>query len=85
MYKWIDPSGKTEEGVGSGVSRDIYSTFWRELFDSYFIGEQERVPFVRHDLYKHEWEAIGMIIVQKECPKLIWFLKKIWLKINLLF
>ena len=31
---------------------------------SLFIGEKERVPFVRHDLYKKKWEAIRKILAK---------------------
>ena len=64
LTKWVDPRGKVEEGTGSGVYRDIYSTFWREVSDAYLIGEQERVPFIRHDLFSPEWEAMGLIILK---------------------
>ncbi|XP_057296222.1 uncharacterized protein LOC130625171 [Hydractinia symbiolongicarpus] len=63
-YIWIDPRGQEENGAGSGVSRDIYSSFWNEVYNAYLYGEQERVPQVRHDLYKQEWRAIGMIILK---------------------
>lgn len=63
-YIWIDPRGREENGAGSGVSRDIYSSFWNEVYNAYLYGEQERVPQVRHDLYKQEWRAIGMIILK---------------------
>ena len=63
-YVFIDPRGIEEMGVGSGVSRDVYCTFWREVSDSYLIGEKERVPLVRHGLYKPDWQAIGKILVK---------------------
>ncbi|XP_057315314.1 uncharacterized protein LOC130656470 isoform X2 [Hydractinia symbiolongicarpus] len=63
-YIWIDPRGQEDNGAGSGVSRDIYSSFWNEVYNAYLYGEQERVPQVRHDLYKQEWRAIGMIILK---------------------
>ena len=50
--------------MGSGVSRDVYSLFWAEVSDSYLIGTDQRVPFVRHDLYIPEWEAIGRILIK---------------------
>ena len=50
--------------MGSGVSRDVYSLFWAEVSDSYLIGTDQRVPFVRHDLYIPEWEAIGRILIR---------------------
>ena len=28
------------------------------------IGERERVPFVRHDYFIEEWEAVGRILVK---------------------
>ena len=63
-YVFIDARGKEEVGRGDGVARDIYSSFWIDVSNSLFIGEKERVPFVRHDLYKREWEAIGKILAK---------------------
>ena len=51
-------------GVGNVVSRDIYISFWKEAANSLFIRETERVPYVRHDLFKYEWEAIGKILLK---------------------
>ena len=42
----------------------MYSLFWKEVSDSLLIGNKERVPYVRHDLFKSEWEAIGTIFVK---------------------
>ena len=64
VYAITDTHGREEAGVGSGVSRDVYSLFWSEVFDSYMIGADERVPFVRHDLHTSEWEAMGMILMK---------------------
>ena len=61
-YVFIDARGKEEVGRGDGVARDIYSSFWIDVSNSLFIGEKERVPFFRHDLYKKEWEVIGKIL-----------------------
>lgn len=63
-FSWIDPRGTVEDGSGSGVSRDVYSSFWQDVSDAFFVGEKERVPYVRHDLYVKEWEAIGKIILK---------------------
>ena len=60
----IDIRGVKEEGTGNGVARDIYSSFWIDASDSYFTGEKERVPFVRHDLFKNEWKAISDILMK---------------------
>ena len=64
IYTTIDPQGNVESGVGSGVSCDVYSLFWAELSDSYLIGTDQQVPFVQHDLYSSEWEAIGQILIK---------------------
>ena len=64
VYTANDTHGHEEAGVGSRFSRDVYSLFWSEVFDSYMIGADERVPFVRHDLYTSEWEAMGMILMK---------------------
>ena len=53
-YVFIEARGKEEVGRGDGVARDIYSGFWIDVSNSLFIGEKERVSFVRHDLYKRE-------------------------------
>ena len=47
---------------GSGVTRDVYSSFWNEAYESLFIGRDDRVPLVRHDFFINEWNAIGKII-----------------------
>ena len=63
-FKIIDPTGKTEDGVGVGVLRDIYTSVWEEMFDSLCIGAGERVPFVRHDLYFDEWNSLGNVLLK---------------------
>ena len=59
MFHLIDIRGVKEEGTGNSVARDIYSFFWIDITNSYFVGEKERVPFVRHVLLKNEWKAIS--------------------------
>lgn len=61
--KLIDERGKIEEGDGEGVTRDIIATFWQQFFSSAAIGDKEKVPAIRHDYQKSEWEAIGRILV----------------------
>ena len=51
-------------GVGNGVSRDVCTSFWKEAANSLLIGETERVPYVRHDLFKYEWETIGKMLLK---------------------
>ena len=60
----LDPRGIPEEGVGVGVTRDVYSAFWKEVGDGFLIGEGERVPFVRHDLYIGDWEAMAKVLLR---------------------
>ena len=64
IYAIINPQRNVESVAGSGVSRDVYSLFWAEVSDSYLIDTDQRVPFVRHDLYIPEWEAIGRILIK---------------------
>lgn len=39
----INQRGEKEDGVGSGVYRDVLSTFWCDISESLMIGEEERV------------------------------------------
>ena len=50
----IDPQGNEEMSVRNGVSRNVYTSFWKEVANSLLIGEIDRVPYVRHDLFKYE-------------------------------
>ena len=38
-----------EKGCGTGVMSEIFTLFWSEFAYSSLIGEEERVPFIRHD------------------------------------
>ena len=51
-------------GVGNRVSRDVYTSFWKEAANSLLIGKTERVPYGRHDLFKYGCEAIGKILLK---------------------
>jgi hypothetical protein len=59
----INQRGEEEKGVGIGVTRDVFSMFWLDVCDSLMIGEVERVPSIRHDYQRKEWEAIGRILL----------------------
>jgi hypothetical protein len=59
----INQRGEKEEGFGSGVYRDVLSTFWYEVYESLMVGEEERVPYIRHDYQWQEWEAIARVLV----------------------
>ena len=62
-WRVIDNHGRQEEGVGSGVQRDILATFWQGIFASLTVGDVEKVPCIRHDHQKTEWEAICRVLV----------------------
>ena len=62
MFLITDPQGNKEMGVGNGVSRDVYTSFWKKAAHSLLIGETEQVPYVQHKLFNYEWEAIGNIL-----------------------
>ncbi|XP_068712626.1 uncharacterized protein [Montipora foliosa] len=61
--KVIDERGQEKEGEGVGVLRDVIATFWQQLFASASVGNLEKVPCIRHDFQKLEWQAIGRILV----------------------
>lgn len=63
-FKVIDEKGEFEKGVGVGVICEVYTLFWNEFSISMTLGERERVPFVRHDYFVQEWEAVGRILVK---------------------
>ena len=58
----IDDHGSKEEGVRAGVQRDIFSRIWQTVFCSYTLSDVEKVPCIRHDVQKSEWEAIGRVL-----------------------
>ena len=60
----INARGEKEPAVGAGVERDISSSAWKEILDDLCVGERERVPFLRHDLYINEWNSIAKIMVK---------------------
>lgn len=58
----ISHNGNEEGGKGTGVVREVLATFWDQCFNSLTVGAFEKVPNIRHDHQKAEWEAIGRII-----------------------
>ena len=64
VFEIIDEFGNVEKGAGIGVAREVYTLFWTEFAISMTIDERERVPFVRHDHFIEEWEAIVCILVK---------------------
>lgn len=61
---FINRRGEEEAGRGSGLLRDLLSLFWKEVYQSLMVGEIERVPSIRHDFQRPEWEAIGRILMK---------------------
>eukprot|EP00794_Sanderia_malayensis_P000832 gene832-124_t len=59
----IDNRGREEEGKGIGVSREVVSSFWTEVYNSFTLGLHEKVPAIRHDLQMREWEAIARVLI----------------------
>ena len=59
----IGNDGNPEEGTGVGVMREVLTSFWQLVYHSLTVGTQEKVPCIRHELQKTEWEAIARVIV----------------------
>lgn len=59
----IGYNGTEEAGRGDGVFRDALATFWNQFFNSLSVGAQEKIPAIRHDYQRREWEAIARILV----------------------
>ena len=59
----IDEMGKEEIDSGNVVLRDVISEFWTLFFLAATIGAAEKVPFIRHNFKKNEWEAFGRVFV----------------------
>ncbi|XP_028409486.1 uncharacterized protein LOC114532099 [Dendronephthya gigantea] len=62
--KMLDPRGMEEKGEGVGVVRDAFSLFWNDVYNSYMLGEDERVPIIRHDVSREKWQAIARILLK---------------------
>jgi len=60
---FINDRGEIEEGRGSGVTREALSIFWREFFNSLAVGAAEKVPSIRHDYQKKEWQSVAHVLV----------------------
>ena len=58
------PNGQTEAAEdGGGVTRDILCEFWNAFYEESTLGNNFKVPFLRHDYGKKEWQSIANIIV----------------------
>ena len=61
--KIIDVRGKVEEGSGVGVIRDAFCIFFNDFNFSNTFGREEKVPSLRHDMGKMEWQSVARILV----------------------
>ena len=34
------------------------SFFWQDAYVSLMLGEDERVPYIRHDMSRNHWQAV---------------------------
>ena len=59
----IGNDGNPEDGTVVGVVKEILTSFWQLVYNSLTVGTQEKVPCIRHELQKTQWEAIAWIIV----------------------
>ena len=64
IVEMLNERGIAEKGKGSGVFKDALSLFWKDVYDSLMLGEGERVPFIRHDFQRKQWEAIARILLK---------------------
>ena len=62
-FVFINDRGDIEVGRGSGVMREALSIFWREFFSALSSGASEKVPSIRHDYQKEEWQSVARILV----------------------
>lgn len=59
----IDEMRREEIGAGNVVLRDVISEFWKLFFLAATVGAAEKIPCIRHDFQKNEWEAVGRLFV----------------------
>ena len=49
------------DGAGVGVMKEVLTSFWQLVYNSLIVGTQEKVPCIRHELQKTQWEAMAGI------------------------
>ncbi|XP_072291357.1 uncharacterized protein [Eucyclogobius newberryi] len=62
--KRILPDKSLEKGSGTGLLKDVYTSFWGEFYERCTLGTTYKVPFLRHDFTEVTWKAIGRIFVK---------------------
>lgn len=48
----------------SGVSRDVYTSFWNDFFLRFAEGEDSRVPCLNSNWQHQEWKSVGRILMK---------------------
>ena len=70
--KVIDERGQEQKKVRNGVVSDVITEFWKLFSTSVTIGAIEKVPCIRHDFQRGEWEAVYRLyaycVVYLGCP-----------------
>lgn len=58
------PNGIEEAGEDNGgVMRDALSEFWEEFFEMNTVGENFKVPCLRHNMTQADWQACARVLV----------------------
>lgn len=60
---FIGHNGQEEIGRGQGVLRDALTSFWKGFSNALSVGAESKVPAIRHDYQRKEWEAVARILV----------------------
>eukprot|EP00794_Sanderia_malayensis_P013127 gene13127-14477_t len=60
---FIGHNGQEEIGRGQGVLREALTSFWKGFSNALSVGAQCKVPAIRHDYQRKEWEAVARILV----------------------
>ena len=60
----LNEKGDAEMGAGAGVTRAVFTLFWKQFANYMTVWERERVPFIQHDHFIDEWEAVARILVK---------------------
>ena len=48
---------------GLVLTGQTYMQVWLELMDSLFVGASEQIPYIRHNLYFEEWQALDNLLL----------------------
>ena len=62
-FKIIGFNGEVEAGEGVGVSKEVISSFFDEIYTSFCCGAQDLVPILRHDMQRQQWDAVARVII----------------------